>query len=518
MTRPMVWTHALRPLGVAAACAALLLAGSRQAGAQQAVQNPHGTLPDSLHCSDCHTAEGWTVLRKPLGFVHGAKTGFTLTGAHTTATCAGCHTRLRFDEPAVKPNECASCHADVHQGRMLQDCAACHTTTSFRRVDAERIHARTSFPLTGAHRQLTCAACHVTDAGGAFSRISPECSSCHMKDYRNARTVNHVAAGYPTTCTVCHGTLTWSDTRGFDHAAVAKGFALVGAHAALPCASCHHTGDMAPLFTPTDQNDCVTCHRADFQRAHSGTSFPTTCLSCHDVNSWKNVGKFDHALTGFQLQGAHASLACSSCHASDGTSLLFPKPTSQQDCVACHQADYNKEHAGSGFPTTCLSCHNQSSWGDATVDHAALSGGFQLLGAHTTLQCTACHAVPGYALLFPKPAGQNDCVTCHQTQFNSAHGGQGFPTTCASCHTVNAWTPSTFDHDAQYFPIYSGTHQGRWSTCATCHTVASDFSAFSCIECHEHSQGNTDPHHTDVKGYVYSPTSCYSCHRNGGGG
>jgi hypothetical protein len=517
MSRPARWSRTLLcGLGVAGGSLLLLAAAPSHVAAQQAVQSPHGTLPDGLQCSACHTAEGWSVLRKPLAFKHGAKTGFFLTGAHTSVACTSCHTHLGFDGPVVKQNECASCHTDVHQGRMLQDCAECHSTTSFRQVDGQRIHARTSFPLTGAHRQLTCEACHVTDAGGAFSRVDPECASCHMKDYQGARTVNHLTSGFPTTCTVCHNTLTWNDTRGFDHASVARGYALIGAHAIIPCASCHRAGDMAPLFTPANQNDCVTCHQPDYDRAHSGTSFPTTCLSCHDQSSWKNVGSFDHGLTGFQLQGAHASLACSSCHASDGTSLLFPKPASQQDCVACHQADYNREHAGSGFPTTCLSCHNQSSWGNATVDHAALSGGFQLVGAHTTLACTACHAVPGYTLLFPKPASQNDCVTCHQTQFNSAHGGQGYPNTCAMCHTVSAWTPSTFDHDSQYFPIYSGTHQGRWSTCADCHTVPSDFSSFSCLTCH--SQSSTDPNHTGVKGYVYASSACYSCHRNGGGG
>ena len=33
-------------------------------------------------------------------------------------------------------------------------------------------------------------------------------------------------------------------------------------------------------------------------------------------------------------------------------------PTSDQDCAECHQADYDDEHAGTGFPTTCLECHN----------------------------------------------------------------------------------------------------------------------------------------------------------------
>jgi hypothetical protein len=41
---------------------------------------------------------------------------------------------------------------------------------------------------------------------------------------------------------------------------------------------------------------------------------------------------------------------------------------------------------------------------------------------------------------------------------------------------------------------------------------------FTCISCHDHSQGNTDPRHTGVSGYVYSATSCYSCHPTGTAG
>ena len=599
MTRPVLARFlapvVMRLLRAATPGMTALAVAAGVAQAQQAVHSPHGTLPDSLECSACHTAEGWSSLRRDPGFVHGARTGFVLTGAHESAACASCHTNLRFDGPKVRPDDCASCHADIHEGRMLPECSACHTTGSFSDVDGERIHARTSFPLTGAHLQITCESCHVTARGGTFTRLDPDCVSCHAKDYSGARAVDHVAAGYPTNCTVCHGTLSWRDTQTFDHAMISNGFVLRGAHTRLECASCHRTSDMAPLFHAASQDDCVACHQADYDREHSGTSFPTTCLSCHNMETWGDVGDFDHALTGFQLQGSHATLGCASCHTPDGRKLLFPQPTSQTDCVACHQSDYDHQHAGSGFPTTCLSCHDQSSWDAAGVDHAAvsggfalagphataacttchqipgyqllfpnptdqtdcvachqadydaqhagsgfpttclschqantwtgatvdhpsLSGGFALQGVHGTLSCTACHAVPGYALLFPKPTGQNDCVTCHQSQFDAAHGGVGFPSTCLTCHTVNAWLPSTFDHDAQYFRIYSGTHQGRWDTCATCHTVPTDFAAFSCLVCHEHSKSNTDGHHQGVSGYVYDSNACYSCHRGGGGG
>ncbi len=556
------------------------------ATAQQAVKSPHGKLPDGLDCAACHTPEGWHTLKSRLGFDH-ARSGFALTGAHTQVACARCHLDLRFDGPAIKADDCGGCHADVHQGRMIQSCSECHNTRSFKDVDGDMIHQRTRFPLTGAHRQISCVSCHKTDVGGAFTSLPTDCASCHIEDYRGAKSVDHVAAGYPTDCTQCHTTVDWHDAPSFDHAKVSRGFELVGAHASLRCASCHQVPGLQPLFNPTSQNDCVACHLTDYDRAHSGSGFPTTCTSCHNVNTWDDAN-FDHSATNFPLVGAHASLACSrchsasndlsklptgpddcvachqadydkahsgsgipttcsgchttsswdgatadhallsggftlsgphataqctACHAVPGYTLLFPKPSSPNDCVACHQADYDKAHGGSGFPTTCTSCHQPDTWSGATVDHAQISGGFQLVGAHATAPCTSCHVVPGYTLKFPTPASSNDCVTCHRADFTSAHGSLGFPTDCTTCHNTTAWTPSSFDHDAQYFPIYSGSHQSVWTTCATCHTTPSNFASFTCTDCH--TKSTTDGHHTDVRNYVYESSACYSCHPRG---
>jgi hypothetical protein len=404
------------------------------AAGQEKVVSPHGQLPKDLDCSTCHTAEGWRKLRTPLGFDH-SRSGFVLSGVHARTACAQCHLDLRFDGPAIAQNDCGSCHVDVHEGRMLQSCSECHTTSSFDDVDGELVHARTSFPLTGAHRQVTCEACHTNDEGGAFTALPTDCVSCHEADYQNAKTVDHVANGYPTDCTRCHTTMAWGDSPAFDHASVSGGFALVGAHTRLRCASCHQVPGMQPLFSPASQDDCVACHQADYDRQHGGSAFPTTCVSCHNVNSWGDAN-FDHAATGFPLVGAHSSLDCATCHAASHN--LASLPSGPDDCVACHQADYDGVHAGSGIPTTCSACHTTSSWDGATADHAALSGGFTLTGRHATAQCTACHVVPGYSLKFSTPSSEDDCVTCHLADYNRAHSGNT-RTTCADCHNTSRW-------------------------------------------------------------------------------
>jgi hypothetical protein len=101
---------------------------------------------------------------------------------------------------------------------------------------------------------------------------------------------------------------------------------------------------------------------------------------------------------------------------------------------------------------------------------------------------------------------------------NPNHSTAGFPTACQTCHTTSRWSPSTFNHDGLYFPIYSGTHRNRWTLCSECHTNASNFSVFSCINCHEHNRTDTDSHHREVTNYVYDSAHCYSCHPSGRSG
>ncbi|NNM06738.1 MAG: hypothetical protein HKO65_16710, partial [Gemmatimonadetes bacterium] len=110
-----------------------------------------------------------------------------------------------------------------------------------------------------------------------------------------------------------------------------------------------------------------------------------------------------------------------------------------------------------------------------------------------------------------------DCVACHQTDYDGKHAGSGYPTDCTSCHTPTVWSDGQFNHDSQYFPIFSGKHNGKWSACSTCHTNQSDYSEFTCFACHTHSQTTMDNKHSEVAGYVYASPNCLSCHPNGTG-
>jgi hypothetical protein len=78
--------------------------------------------------------------------------------------------------------------------------------------------------------------------------------------------------------------------------------------------------------------------------------------------------------------------------------------------------------------------------------------------------------------------------------------------------------PSSFNHDVQYFRIYSGKHsysKGRWRLCVDCHLSApNSFQSYSCTtNCHN-NRTKLDTEHRNVPGYIYDNQACYSCHKS----
>jgi hypothetical protein len=482
-----------------------------------------GKLSDD--CASCHNALSFLdIASETPGIPLHTRTAFPLTGTHTQVSCETCHADDQAGAFTTLDTGCFSCHeADFAAARTVDhiasgfstQCDDCHTTLSWQGALFDHVQASGGFDLVGAHVPLTCGSCHGPDNELLFPAPSgqDDCVACHQSDYDD----QHAGSGFATTCLDCHTVDSWEGAE-FDHVQASGGFDLVGAHVPLTCESCHGPDNELLFPAPSGQDDCVACHQSDYDDQHVGSGFATTCLDCHTVDTWEGA-EFDHAIAsdGFDLEGAHAPLTCESCHGPDNE-LLFPAPSGQDDCVACHQSDYDGQHVGSGFATTCRDCHTVDTWEDAEFNHLQASGGFDLVGAHALLTCESCHGSDDpsrHELLFPAPSGQDDCVACHQSDYDGQHAGTGFATTCLDCHTVDSWQGAVFDHDGQFFPIYSGKHQGRWSDCATCHTVPGDFSSFSCFNCHEHNRTDTDRDHSEVNGYVYQSTACLSCHPDG---
>ena len=457
----------------------------------------------STDCLGCHTMTAW----RPASFDH-SKTAFPLTGAHRSASCNRCHANGVF---AGTPTQCVSCHQQnyasaanpVHSPGMSNDCAPCHTTTGWRPSTFE--HTRTNFQLTGAHATVACNQCH---KNGVFAGTPALCSGCHQAQANAVVSPSH--SGFPNDCATCHTTTAWRPST-FDHART--NFQLTGAHLAVACTQCHANG----VFVGT-QSQCSGCHQPDANAvvnpSHAG--FPADCATCHTTTAWR-PSTFDHARTNFQLTGAHLAVACNQCHKN---AVYAGTPTTCGN-AACHLPDYtsatNPVH-GTGFSTDCVSCHTTTAWRPATFDHSKAS--FPLTGAHVTTGCAQCHK-NGIYTGTPNTCGN---AGCHLTQYNAtmapSHVAAAFPLECQVCHTTTAWKPSTWNHDP-YFPISAGSRHspGRWNACTDCHTVPTNYTSFSCIDCHAHSTKSiVDEHHKEVSGYSYNSAACYHCHPQGNSG
>ncbi|HEX3397442.1 MAG TPA: hypothetical protein VHS76_12140 [Steroidobacteraceae bacterium] len=242
------------------------------------------------------------------------------------------------------------------------------------------------------------------------------------------------------------------------------------------CSNCH---DRSSPHGETVR--CLECHKeiaADVQmhRGYHGrmaNAAISECRACHTEHRGRDAdivqmsrSQFDHSLTEFELQGAHANLACESCHKS--TEPWRKAPT---DCSACHKGD--DAHHGQ-FSQGCGECHSALSWTGGRFDHDKVS--FKLSGAHTSLSCDACHLGGRYQ------AAPKSCSGCHATD-DVHRGSRGEE--CAKCHTSKEWTAARFDHLKETGYDLQGAHE-----------------KLNCLSCHR-SGNYKDP----------VPKDCNGCHR-----
>lgn len=377
---------------------------------------PHETFP--ANCSLCHTPVAWDVLRENFSFDHLAETGVALEGAHATAECLRCHND-RGPVQVFASRGCAGCHEDTHLGQLGNECTTCHTQHDWLPQGQVAEHARTRFPLVGAHAGTACFACHPGAQVGNFTRLPVDCASCHQTDLAQATEPDHMAQGWVTDCQRCHVPTAWQGA-GFQH----DFFPLTAGHALADCTACHVNDVFAG--TPTD---CFACHQSDYDGTddppHAAAGFSTMCQECHTTAGWDGAS-INHSF--FPLVGGHAISDCTQCHAGG---VFVGTPT---DCVACHQTDYDNardpNHAALGFPTGCQKCHSVNTWDGAFFAHA-----FPIdRGDHGNFDCTQCHTVPGNASVF-------SCIDCHehnQRDMDDEHddvGGYVYASmACYACH------------------------------------------------------------------------------------
>jgi hypothetical protein len=292
-----------------------------------------------------------------------------------------------------------------------------------------------------------------------------------------------------------------------------------GLEGARNCRSCHATAGVT-------RDLCLTCHTALGQRIaagqglHARPEYRVGCERCHvehqgrafELVFWGKEGRasFDHAHTGFPLQGRHAALACEACHqanrirdraglARGGVNLKRTFLGLDRACTSCHADPHQKQFA----PRACTDCHDEQQWKPARFDHDR--SGFPLTGAHERVACGECHRpAPGGGVRFKGTAHQS-CASCHADPHAGRMGAR-----CDSCHSTADWArieAGRFDHSRTRFPL-TGRHEKV--ACAGCHARAGGDMRFAgtpfqtCASCHK------DPHAGRLG------AACATCHSTAG--
>ena len=281
------------------------------------------------------------------------------------------------------------------------------------------------------------------------------------------------------------------------------------------CTVCHTIGEKV-----SDQK-CLDCHKEiqTLITQERGYHFSKevqekTCVDCHSEHHGLNFDldrfdqkKFNHDLSGFELEGAHQQVDCKECHMPD----MIQDPQIRKlegtflgmgtSCLDCHD-DYHQ----STLDNNCLECHTQDEWTPAALfDHA--QSDFVLRGAHTTVDCKACHQETirnGKEFQEFNNVKFAKCTDCH----DDVHEGN-FGNSCTDCHTESNWNRlkqgNKFDHNLTSYPL-EGLH--AQVDCKECHTsgnLTRELKFQKCMNCHE------DYHEGDFASASPQP-DCSSCH------
>jgi hypothetical protein len=485
-----------------------------------AKQGYHATVGnDCASCHPDHRGVKASLVRWPGGApekLDHEKTGYKLTGKHASTKCRDCHKPAFITGPVTaeeKPKTylglsqaCATCHEDVHKPSLGEDCERCHDTAAWHNATTQFDHSKTKYPLRGAHAKVDCEKCH----GVKLSVLRPKfalCTDCH-KDPHAA------AMGDEKACTLCHSETAWKDSH-YDQRTHPKTLPLANAHA-IDCAKCHDAKlDKRPPVA------CVACH-PDPHRPSLGTR----CEQCHTATAWTKAAppaKVEfHDRTNYPLRGMHVQVKCDACHDPRKPAAKRYRPLPHGKCLDCHKDPHMGE-----TDKPCESCHGVEGWKPARfeiADHAKTR--YPLEGAHQAVPCTKCHDAP------PKSPGFNrgnpPCEACHA----DPHKGQFAGQTCATCHAVAAWSPSTFTkdahakagfaltgkHDVACGRCHAGTFKGLSPECGTCHDDhhAGQFAPRKCTECHAGAVWKPAPGFDHGKTFVlrgqHAKAACERCH------
>ena len=188
---------------------------------------------------------------------------------------------------------------------------------------------------------------------------------------------------------------------------------------------------------------------------------------------------FDHFSTGFELDGAHRTVNCESCHVGAVFTATDPR------CINCHSAGgtVRSSQMPPNHPSTtgiCEDCHTTSSWAPVYyMDHTAVIGDCR--GCHNGLQaagkpinhpvsgdnCDDCHqSVAWFPAVFDHANVTAGCYSCHNGVDATGKGVAHIQSTnlCEDCHSSSFWQPATMVDHTQVMGSCASCHNGVTAT------------------------------------------------------
>jgi|CXWL01.1.fsa_nt_gi hypothetical protein len=408
-------------------------------------------------CEYCHTEATW----KPAPLFNHANSDYPLQGKHKKVACNKCHPSSKepvlakaFPAPVsetfmkfspLEHRGCVDCHDDVHEGKFGARCTSCHTVQGWqviRGATQERaFHEKTRYPLKGAHLEAPCQSCHGPFPGrpARFRDLKFQgCSDCHVDAHQGQLSSGAAAKGKLPDCATCHGVDGFLPVNFSLEAHQKTRYPLEGAHAVVPCTSCHvptqtlldkvpaalrrslKRDKRLPLFSqvaldikkPLEQ--CESCH----QDVHKGqfAKAGLACEGCHQPSSFTAL-KFDHQKTRFPLEGAHHKVECGACHAPAVRGAPARYKPLDTACASCHADVHAGQFEAGGKKPPCERCHGNESFKATLFAHQPPFTDFVLDGRHAQVGCEKCH--------LKVAAGPR--ITVQRFR--------GVPTTCEGCHS-----------------------------------------------------------------------------------
>jgi len=338
----------------------------------------------------------------------------------------------------------------------------------------------------------------------AHAEYEEQCSSCH--DRANKARMSNL-------CLACHKDIT-TDMKG------RQGFHGRALPANARCAGCHgeHKGRAADIVGL--EPNAFRHQQTDYQLEHAHAS--VACGSCHKVG--KRYRDAPHACVDCHktddIHLGKLGTDCAKCHDVKGfkpvhfdhskTKFALLGAHDKAACVACHRDSTFKGaptacnachapddvHRGSRGPA-CQDCHSTVSWKHTRFDHLKETG-FGLDGKHGKISCNACHKDADLKAKLPKT-----CHGCHAAE--DSHTGR-FGDDCATCHKPDGWKPVKYDHLAKHKYALNGKHEKL--ACHNCHTASTKTQELpkECFGCHQ-----ADDVHAGGMG-----RDCAACHRETG--